>query len=313
MIGTISNSCRLLGITRQSYYQQHRVNERKAIEQQLILQLVREVRGILPNAGGRMLYVKLKDDLSRMGIKLGRDGLFNLLKGENMLIKRRKRRIWTTDSNHGLRIYPNMINTMDIDRPNQVWVSDITYWRVGQDFVYISLVTDAYSKKILGYNVADTLEGINALQALKMAIAQAPYHLRQIIHHSDRGIQYCCSKYVKMLGKKHFKISMAARGNPLENPVAERINGTIKNDFLYHYKVQNLLQAKQALKKAVRIYNDERPHSSIGNLTPSLAHQIADGKLKNLWKSNKSCKTISGLNNKCKLIPGLNVKPVNFF
>lgn len=176
---------------------------------------------------------------------------------------------------------------MDITKPNQVWVSDITYWRVGEDFFYICLVTDSYSKKILGYNVADSLEGVNALRALKMAIAQASFPLRQIIHHSDRGIQYCSKKYTQTLKANHMRISMAARGNPLENPVAERINGTIKNDFLYHYKVQNLSQAKAALDKAVWIYNNERPHSSVENLTPSQAHLITQGGLKNMWKSKK--------------------------
>jgi transposase InsO family protein len=280
------------------------------IEQEIILQMVKEVRDKLPVAGVRMLYIKLKDDMNRMGIKLGRDGLFDLLRSENMLIKRRKRRIWTTNSNHGLRVYPNLLSDIDINRPNQVWVSDITYWRVGEDFVYISLITDAYSKKILGYNVAKTLEGINALKALKMAIAQAPFPLRHIIHHSDRGIQYCSKKYVKILQKNHFKISMAAKGNPLENPVAERINGTIKNDFLYHYKVQNLSEAREALQKTIRIYNNERPHSSVENLTPFQAHQKTDGNLKNMWKPNKFCNPISGPNNECKLIPGLYVKPV---
>lgn len=307
MKDSIAQSCRLLGVTRQSYYRHQQDNERKSVEHEIILQLVREVREKLPKAGGRMLYIKLKDDLTKMGIKLGRDGLFDLLKTNNMLIKRRKRRVWTTDSNHGLKIYPNLIREMDINRPNQVWVSDITYLRVGEEFIYICLVTDAYSKKILGYNAAETLEGVNALRALKMAIAQAPFPLRQLIHHSDRGIQYCSKKYTTMLKRNHFRISMTARGNPLENPVAERINGTIKNDFIYHYKVQNLIEAKEALQKAVRIYNTDRPHSSIENLTPDQAHQKKEGNLKNMWNPNKTCNPILGLNNKCKLIPGLNV------
>ncbi len=313
MSNHIGHSCRLLGLSRQSYYRQQRVHKREAVEQEMVLQLVSEVRDNLPKAGGRMLYVKLKEDMPKMGIKLGRDALFTLLAEHNLLIRRKKRKVWTTDSNHGFKVYPNLIRELDINRPNQVWVSDITYLRVGLDFVYISLVTDAYSKKILGYNVADSLEGINALRALKMAITQAPYPLRNIIHHSDRGVQYCSKDYIKTLGKHHFKISMSARGNPLENPVAERIHGTIKNDFLYHYKVQNLSEAKMALQKAVRIYNNERPHSSVENLTPSQAHQKTNGNLKNMWKSKKSCNTILGLNNNCKLISGLSVKPVNFF
>lgn len=309
----VSHSCALLGISRQSYYRQQRVQERKAIEQEIVIQLVKEVRQKLPRAGARMLYAMLKEDLSNMGIKIGRDALFSLLSEHNMLIRRKKRKIFTTDSNHSFRIYGNLIKDMEIIKPNQVWVSDITYFRVTDNFVFISLITDAYSKKILGYNASNNLGGVNALRALKMAITQAPYPLMKIIHHSDRGVQYCCKDYIKTLKKSHLKISMAARGNPLENAVAERINGTIKNDFLYHYKVQNLIQTKAALQKAVRIYNNERPHSSIGYLTPSLAHQRVNGGLKNMWKSNNNCNPILGLNKNRKLIQGLNVKPVNSF
>lgn len=310
---SVDHSCRLLGISRQSYYQQQRVRERKAVEEVVIQQLISEVREKLPESGGRILYIKIKEDLNRMSIKMGRDALFTLLAANNLLIRRRKRRVWTTNSSHGLKIYPNLIKDMDINRPNQVWVSDITYFRIGYEFVYISLITDAWSKKILGYSVSDNLEGINALRALKMAIAQAPDHVRDIIHHSDRGVQYCSKDYVATLQKNHFKISMSSKGNPIENSVAERINGTIKNDFLYHYKIQNLSGAVKGLKKAVQIYNNERPHSSIENLTPSKAHQKTHGGLMNLWKSNKNCNPISGLNNNCKLMSGLTLKTVNFF
>jgi len=294
---SVEHSCRLLGISRQSYYQQQRIRQRKAVEDELILQLVKEVRQRLPEAGGKMLYVKLKNDLTRMGVKMGRDALVALLAANNLLIRRRKRRIWTTDSNHGLKIYPNLIKEMEINRPNQVWVSDITYFRIGYEFVYICLITDAWSKKILGYSISDNLEGVNALRALRMAIAQAPDHLRDIIHHSDRGVQYCSKDYVQKLQKNHFKISMSSKGNPLENSIAERINGTIKNDFMYHYKVQNLTDAAIGLKRAVRIYNNERPHSSIENYSPSQAHQMQQGGLVNLWKPIINSKPISGLNN----------------
>ena len=308
MSGSIHDSCRLFGISRQSYYQHQRVNKQKDIQQQIVVDMVREVRRKMPTAGGRLLHKILKDDLSKMNIKLGRDGLFNLLAAENMLIRRRKRRIWTTDSKHGLKIYTNLIRDLEVTRPNQVWVSDITYFRVNQGFVFISLVTDMYSKKIIGYNVADSLQGINALRALKMAIAQASFPLREVIHHSDRGIQYCSKTYVELLKKNQIRISMSAKGNPLENAVAERINGTIKNDFLYHCKIQNLTDARMELKRVVSIYNEERPHSSLEYLPPSTAHQKTNGGLKNLWKVNKSCKPIVGLNNNCKLISGLNKK-----
>jgi len=216
-------------------------------------------------------------------IKMGRDALFNVLASNNLLVKRRKRRVFTTQSFHWLRKYPNQIKGYKPLKPNQLWVSDITYWKIASGHLYISLVTDAYSRKIVGYHVANTLDSIETIQALIMAIDANKEYLENLIHHSDRGIQYCAFGYVSLLEKYKIRISMTENGDPLENPIAERVNGIIKNEYLDCYQVNTLHVAKQVLDKVIEVYNNERPHMSIGNLTPQQVHHgsIASEKL---WK-----------------------------
>ena len=169
-------------------------------------------------------------------------------------------------------------------KPNQLWVSDITYWKITSGHLYISFVTDAYSHKIVGYHVADNLESIETIKALSMAIEQSVKPLKDLIHHSDRGIQYCSSVYVSMLRKHSIIISMTENGDPLENAIAERINGIIKGEYLENYEVDTLKVAKQLLERVVEVYNDQRPHMSLGNLTPNQIHNgLASGE--KLWKS----------------------------
>jgi len=183
--------------------------------------------------GTRKLYEKLKPFFKEQKIKIGRDALFDLLSVNGMLIRKRKRRVRTTYSSHWLRKYSNLIKDFAPSASNQLWVSDITYWKIKTGFVYISFITDAYSHKIVGYHVADTLESMKTLQALKMAISgfnREPEKHFQLIHHSDRGIQYCAHQYINLLKKNNIAISMTENSDPLENPVAERINGIIKED-----------------------------------------------------------------------------------
>lgn len=234
--------------------------------------------------GGRKLYELLEPFMLEHQIKMGRDALFDLLAANNLLIKRRKRKIHTTQSFHWLRKYPNLIRDMRPVKPNQLWVSDITYWKITSGHLYISFVTDAYSHKIVGYHVADNLESIETIKALSMAIEQSVKPLKDLIHHSDRGIQYCSSGYVSLLRKHSMIISMTENGDPLENAIAERINGIIKGEYLENYEVYTLKIAKQLLERVVEVYNDERPHMSLGNLTPSQVHKgLAKGE--KLWKS----------------------------
>lgn len=253
-------------------------------EQELVLKEVLRIRQIHRRMGGRKLYELLEPFMLEHHIKMGRDALFDLLAANNLLIKRRKRKVHTTQSFHWLRKYPNLIRNMRPSKPNQLWVSDITYWKITSTHLYISFVTDAYSRKVVGYHVADSLDAIETIKALRMAIDGNKDVLENLIHHSDRGIQYCSSGYVTLLKKYGIIISMTENGDPLENPIAERVNGIIKGEYLENYEVNTLSVAKQLLERVVEVYNDERPHMSLGNLTPNQIHnRLAKGQ--KLWKS----------------------------
>ena len=279
--------CRLLGVTRQAYYQHLWVREEKSIEEHLIVQQVHQIRKAHRRMGGRKLYELLEPFMLEHQIKMGRDALFELLGRNQLLVKKRRSRIYTTQSSHWLRKYPNLIKGQCIDRKNQVWVSDITYWKSKGKNYYISFVTDAYSKKIVGYRMADTLEAVESVRALKMAVSglkKEPDSHLPLTHHSDRGIQYCCKEYVKLLQDNQINISMTEHGDPLENAIAERINGIIKNEYLDDYEADNLTEASALLKEIVKLYNEERPHMSLGMLTPELVHNQSLNP-KRIWKN----------------------------
>ena len=269
---SLSRFCRLLGVTRQAYYQHFWQEEFIGIEQGLILQEVQRIRSRHRHMGGRKLYELLQPYLLQHQIKMGRDALFDLLQINHLLVRRRKRRVYTTQSFHWLRKYPNLIKDLIPSQPNQLWVSDITYWKIASGYAYISLITDAFSHKIVGHHVAETLETVETIEALKMALknlSEKHYHLR---HHSDRGIQYCSHEYVKLLEDHNIKISMTENGDPRENAIAERVNGILKEEYLYDYSVQNISQAKQVLNFVIDLYNEERPHMSCDYKTPATVH-----------------------------------------
>jgi transposase InsO family protein len=204
-----------------------------------------------------------------------------------MLVRKRKRRIFTTQSHHWLRKYTNLIHGFTPTAPNQLWVSDITYWKILEGHVYISFITDAFSRKIVGYHVAQTLETVETIQALKMAlsgISKEPESHFQLIHHSDRGVQYCSHDYVKLLQGFHIQISMTENGDPLENAIAERLNGILKDEYLTDSPVKSIEEARIVLARAVQLYNEDRPHMSIGNLYPSQVHE-QNLKTVKLWKN----------------------------
>jgi transposase InsO family protein len=220
-------------------------------------------------------------------IKIGRDALFDLLSAQHLLVRKRRRRIQTTNSYHRFRKYPNLIKEIEPMTINQIWVSDITYWKLKGEHVYISFITDAYSHKIVGYHLGETMETEESIQALQMALSAlgAESHPRPI-HHSDRGIQYCSNQYVKMLTENGLKISMTENGDPLENAMAERINGIIKEEYLDNYEIETVEEAKELLRNSVILYNTERPHMSLGNFTPEEIHQsIQIVKPEKLWKN----------------------------
>jgi transposase InsO family protein len=284
---SIAKLCGWFGITRQAYYQNFWAGMSAAFEEDLILQEVKNIRKNHRRIGTRKLYEMLQPFILEHKIKIGRDGLFNLLSANHLLIRKRRRTIQTTNSYHWLRKYPNLIREFVPTAINQLWVSDITYWKLKNKHVYISFVTDAYSHKIVGYHVADTLEAIESIRALQMALSalRAESHL-QLTHHSDRGIQYCSAAYVKLLQDYKIKISMTESGDPLENAIAERVNGIIKEEYLDGYDIETIKDAKELLKAVVDLYNNERPHMSIGNLTPNQIHQSDKSiKTEKLWKS----------------------------
>jgi transposase InsO family protein len=277
--------CRLLGVTRQAYYQHFWQQGAKSIEESMVLAQVQAIRKDHRVMGGRKLYEKIHPFLLEHRIKMGRDALFDLLADNGLLVKKKRRRFVTTFSSHWLRKWPNLIRGMEPRRPNQLWVSDITYWRTGDRHLYASFITDAYSHKIVGYHVAETLESIETIKALKMALKNLSRPLTgSLVHHSDRGVQYCCDIYVKLLQQNNIQISMTENGDPLENAVAERINGILKGEYLKHYRIDSTSQAMERLAVAVKLYNEQRPHFSIGLLTPETVHS-KNIKTEKLWKN----------------------------
>lgn len=276
--------CGLFGVTRQAYYSHFWRMQETSIEESIVMEMVKEIRMAQPKLGGKKLFYILKESIYSHDIKMGRDAFFDLLARNNMLIKRRKVKPYTTNSFHHYKKYPNLIQGIDISGPNQLWVSDITYIEVQGGFVYLSLITDAYSKKIVGYHVSDNMLAINNVKALKMAIKEIGASIIGLIHHSDRGSQYCSQEYTDLLKKNHILISMTENGDPRENAIAERVNGTIKNELLEHIKLTSLSNAKQKVKVAIAIYNQQRPHLSCSYLTPEEAHK-GKFEIKKVWKT----------------------------
>lgn len=237
----------------------------------------------MPRIGTRKLHYMLTDTLQKHNISIGRNKLFDLLAEYGLLVRRRRRkRINTTDSNHPFRKYPNLIRELQVLRPDHLWVSDITYLSLTDGFCYLSLVTDAYSRKIIGYCLYPTLKKEGPVQALKMAVADRVYR-QPLIHHSDRGLQYCCNDYTGLLGQSGISISMTEKGDPYENAIAERINGILKTEFDLDRDFSSFNEAKATVDKAIDVYNHQRPHASCNYLTPAQAH-LQQGLLPTKWK-----------------------------
>lgn len=272
--------CGLFDKSRQAFYQRQQVIYEQALEEHFILRQVQKIRQRLPRIGGRKLLVKLEE----IGIQIGRDALFDMLRDNGLLVRRRRNGIRTTNSSHWLRKYPNLIRHFEPLRPNQLWVSDITYLETTEGFLYLFLITDAYSKKILGWAIVDNLDAENAVEALQMALRLMKEDCSGLIHHSDRGVQYCSDKYVKTLNKHNIQISMTENGDPRENAIAERINGILKDEWLYGLGEIDKSEMQEIVPQIIQIYNDERPHLSLNMLTPNKAHQMSE-RLKKRWKN----------------------------
>lgn len=275
--------CSLLGYSRQACYKQIKSEEASVLQADLLLAEVSRIRSEQPRLGSRKLLHMLTGFMQSHGIKMGRDAFFDLLRERDMLVHRRKRKApRTTFSSHPYYKYANLVEQFIPTSANQLWVSDITYIRLGEGFAYLSLVTDAYSRKIVGFDLCDHLSAKGCIAALKMALKQNPDRSSGLIHHSDRGIQYCSNKYVELLQQNHISISMTQSGDPRDNALAERVNGILKDELL-ESRYDHYRRAKPMVADAINIYNNRRPHSSIDMLTPDIAHQHT-GELKRRWK-----------------------------
>ncbi len=280
--------CLQFGHSKQAYYKQLKTAENTAIQNDVILGLIQQKRAIWKRGSGRNLHKSLEKEFEEREIKIGRDKFFDLLRENKLLIKSKRFRTKTTCSYHHFNKYEYLIKDMTVIRSNEIWVSDITYlWLKKQDkFCYLSLITDLYSRKIVGYSVHEDLSVHGCIEALKMALKHRINKSENIIHHSDRGVQYCSHAYVNLLKKNNIQISMTQTGDPLENAVAERINKTIKEEFTNDKQLNftTIVKAKTEIKKFIEFYNTKRPHRSVSWLTPDQAHQQT-GELKRYWQS----------------------------
>ena len=270
-IGTI---CNAFDLKRDAYYKyQKRFAIKKQIEQDVI-GLVRESRRTLPREGTRKLMRSLKDEFHKYDLKVGRDQLFRILRDNRLLIRRKKYSSRTTNSYHRFYKHDNIIKDLEINRPNQVWASDITYIRTIKGFCYLALITDMYSRKIVGFDLSDSLELKGCVRALNKAIYNAK-NIDRLIHHSDRGIQYCSNVYTQILKRKKIEISMTEENHCYENALAERVNGILKDEFYLDQTFTSVVQAKKAAKNAIKLYNSKRLHLSLDYRTPNYVHQYA--------------------------------------
>jgi transposase InsO family protein len=264
---SISQLCEGFGMKRDAYYKYQRRNKQVIATKSTVLSMVNERRIDLPREGCKKMHKAFIEELQIRGIKLGRDRLFDFLREMDMLVKRKRSFVKTTNSYHRFHKYNNLIKNLEINRPNQVWVSDITYIRLIHGHCYLALITDAYSRKIVGYDISDSLELAGCLRAFKMALWQARPE-PGLIHHSDRGLQYCSNQYVEQLKKHNIQISMTEENHCYENAMAERVNGILKDEFYLDQNFSNVELAKKTCDNAIEIYNSKRLHLSLGYKTP---------------------------------------------
>lgn len=267
-IASISTICNGFGLKRDAFYKYHRRFKTKIAIEEKVLDMVKRERRIQPRVGTRKLHTDLQDDFKKLDFKIGRDRLFDILRAQRMLVYKKRAYAKTTNSYHHFHKYNNLIKELKVSKPNQVWVSDITYIRTVKGFCYLALITDLYSRKIVGYDISDSLELTGCLRAFKQALKIARPK-KGLIHHSDRGVQYCSHQYVNELKKRDIKISMTEENHCYENAVAERVNGILKDEFYLDQCFFSTANAKKATKNAIEIYNNKRLHLSLGYKTPN--------------------------------------------
>lgn len=279
--------CDALGYSRQAYYKHLKTESVEQLQEAVIVKMVGDLRQKMPRLGGKKLYHMLNEPLQAHQIDIGRDKFFDILGAYNLLVRKRKRRKpLTTDSDHPFFKYPNLIRNLEVLRPNQLWVSDITYIPVDKGFCYLSLITDAYSRKIVGWCLWENLKRDGTVHALKNAMVGCDSRsLIGLIHHSDRGLQYCSGEYTELLSTSGVLISMTEKGDPYENAIAERVNGILKTEFSLGDGFSSYAAALDAVCSAIETYNTLRPHASCNYLTPDQAHKL-EGRLKSKWKKD---------------------------
>lgn len=278
--------CKLFGKSRQAFYKKNWFITDQEQQEMIVLELIAQVRRELPGLGLHKLYRCIYQPLRSNNIKFGRDKVHSLLRKYGLLISKKRRNPKTTQSNHHwFRRYPDLTKELEVKNSEQLWVSDITYICIGYDFNYLSLITDAYSKKIMGYCLHPFLTNDGCIEALKMAISGRSF-TATLIHHSDRGSQYCSYDYVAILKNAGIQISLTQNGEAHENPIAERMNGILKTEFNLSRVFKSRTQALLAVRSSIEAYNNLRPHMSCNYLTPVVAH-LTDQPLIKCWKNTR--------------------------
>ncbi len=269
---SIARLCEKTGMSRQNFYKGRRKRKHREVDGELIEELVRAERMVQPRLGGKKLYRLLKSDLENAGVRIGRDRFFEVLGERGLLLDPLPKAPRTTNSRHSLPVFRNLLAGMDLDGPNQAWVSDITYIRTDEGFLYLSLITDAWSRKIVGYHAGDTLETEGCLMALEKAATELEDGLFPV-HHSDRGSQYCSHLYTGKLREYGLGISMTEEMHCYENAKAERVNGILKQEYFLGACFRSKAQAIEAIDQAIYLYNTRRPHLALGYRTPEEVHK----------------------------------------
>jgi putative transposase len=260
-------------MSRQNYYARRRVRQAQAVDAGLVTELVRAERRVQPRLGTRKLRVVLQGALAKAGVQLGRDRFFAVLRREGLLLAPLPKEYpQTTSSYHCLPVFANLVKDREVKQPNEVWVSDLTYLRTAEGFLYLALVTDKFSRKIVGYHCGDTLEAVGCVRALGMALKDLPAQAHPI-HHSDQGSQYCCHEYVQALGLRGLTISMTVADHCAENALAERMNGILKQEYGLGRELATKAGARRAVDQGIWLYNTKRPHTALNYRMPEEVHQ----------------------------------------
>lgn len=262
-------------MSRQNYYARHCRRQRRKVDGDLVEGLVQRERRLQPRLGTRKLYHLLKPELEQTGVRIGRDRMFEELRNRDLLVEPVPAQYpHTTQSYHNLPVFRNLVKDLEVKAPNEVWVSDLTYLRTVEGCLYLALITDKYSRKIVGWNVGDTLEAVGCVRALERALEDLPEGSSPI-HHSDQGCQYCCHQYVGRLEERGLQLSMTEANHCAENALAERMNGILKQEYGLGAEFGSKTMAHAAVRQGIELYNTRRPHSALGNRFPAQVHQAA--------------------------------------